>query len=139
MSVNSTLIHNPTLFQETFNSCLGQDSRRPDTPRATLGAARLHKLELRDLVCLVVVVPVCVGAVAQADEGRNENGEGENSNFSGEIHGESPYWVRVAVGVMFRLRLQRAPAGIAACTKSDEGRNEYGEGEDGGRDSEVHG
>ena len=40
---------------------------------------------------------------------------------------------------MFRLRLQRAPVGIAACAKSDEGRNEYGEGEDGCGDSEVHG
>ena len=47
-----------------------------------------------DLVCLVLVVPVRIGAVAQSDEGRNENGEGENGNFSGEIHGESPYWVR---------------------------------------------
>ena len=81
-------------LQGTFNRCLGQDLRRPDTPRATPGAARLHKLELRDLVCLVVVVPVCIGAVAQADEGRNENSEGENGNFSGEIHGKSPYWVR---------------------------------------------
>ena len=42
----------------------------------------------------MVVVPVSIGAVTQADEGRNENGEGENSNFSDEIHGESPYWVR---------------------------------------------
>ena len=86
------------------------------------------------------MVPVCIGTVAQADEGRNENGEGENGNFSGEIHGESPYWVRgLGLVVVFRLRLQRAPVGIAACTKSDEGRNEYGEGEDDGRDCEVHG
>ena len=116
-------------FQETW----------PDTPRATPGAAHLRELRHVDLACLVVVVPVCIGAVTQGDEGRNKNGESENGGFSGEIHGESPYWVRVGVGVMFRLRLQRAPAGIAACTKSDEGRNEYGEGEDGGRDSEVHG
>ena len=40
-------------------------------------------------------MPVCIGAVAQGDEGRNENGEGENGGFSGEIHGESPYWVRI--------------------------------------------
>jgi hypothetical protein len=37
--------------------------------------------------------------------------------------------------VVFRLRLQRAPVGIAACAKSDEGRNEHGEGEDDCRDS----
>ena len=72
----------------------GQDSRRPDTPRATLGAAHLRKRELHDLVCLVVLVPVCIGAVTQTDERRNENGESKNGNFSGEIHGESPYWVR---------------------------------------------
>ena len=68
--------------------------RVPDTPRATLGAAHLRKVQYVDLACLVVVVPVCIGAVAQADEGRNENGEGENGNFSGEIHGDSPYSVR---------------------------------------------
>ena len=118
----------------------GQDSRRPDTPRATLGAAHLRKRELHDLVCLVVLVPVCIGAVTQTDERRNENGESKNGNFSGEIHGESPYSVRVwSWGVVFRLRLQRVPVGIASCAKSDEGRNEYGEGEDGCRDSEVHG
>ena len=39
-------------------------------------------------------MPVCIGAVAQGDEGRNENGKSENSNFSREIHGESPYWVK---------------------------------------------
>ena len=71
-------------FQETW----------PDTPRATLGAARLHKLELRDLVCLVVVVPVCIGAVAQGDEGRNENGKSKKGNFGREIHDESPYSVK---------------------------------------------
>jgi hypothetical protein len=81
-------------FQETFYICLGQDSRRPDTPRATLRAAHLHKLRHVDLVSLVIVVPVCIGTVAQTDEGRNENGEGKNGNFSGEIHGESPYSVR---------------------------------------------
>ena len=42
----------------------------------------------------MVVVPVSIGAVAQTDEGRNENGESKNGNFSGEIHGESPFSVR---------------------------------------------
>ena len=52
--------------------------------------------ELRyvDLACLVVVVPVCIGAVAQGDEGGNENGKGKDGNFSREIHGVSPYWVK---------------------------------------------
>ena len=38
-------------------------------------------------------MPVCVGAVAQADERRNENDKSKNGNFSSEIHGESPYSV----------------------------------------------
>ena len=47
-----------------------------------------------DLVGLVVAVPVCIGAVAQSDEGRNENGKSKKGNFSREIHDESPYSVK---------------------------------------------